>query len=134
MIRILPLLFAFLFISCKSKEERAIEKNERSIIKIENAIAKLEAEIEEMTKAKSCATNPADCRLQWVPEGDACGPYFIYNSKDVDSVQLAAKFAELRKWEIAYIQADRVVFMCSRIFPDSLVVRDCKCEGSYGGR
>ncbi|REA63709.1 hypothetical protein DSL64_04555 [Dyadobacter luteus] len=126
MVRILPLLVAILFVSCKSKEERAIQARER----IDKVIAKIEAEIAELTKPRSCATDPADCRGRWVSEGDGCSPYFIYNIKDVDPIELDAKFAELRKWEESYMIQNPMGPMCDRINPDSLFVKDCKCQGA----
>lgn len=129
MIRITTFLLFLLFISCKSKEERAIESDEQLIKNIKDAIAKVEAEIEEMTKAKSCATDPADCRKLWVSSGSGCSPLFLYNVKDLDTVQLAVKFAEWKQLEDEYFLRDKHALTCLRVIPDSLFVKDCKCDG-----
>lgn len=77
-----------------------------------------------MVTPKGCTTDPGRCRFIEV----SCGFAYAYDVTQVDTVQLIAKYNEIKR-----LSAQRPVSQhpCDIIAPDSTEIRGCNCSLAY---
>jgi hypothetical protein len=125
MIRFLMPLLLTALVACKKSENAA---------DLLASINRLTSEIGNSVAPEQCATQTQDCRLRTIVAPGACGLTYIYNIKDVDSVQLNNKFAELERLKKEYAVNNPIGPICDYYILDSLYIKDCKCVGGLRSR
>ncbi len=83
----------------------------------------------------STSDTVTDCRTYFIDEGNACGPFFVYGTKNIDTALLMRKFVELGEIKQDYYnkmdEQGTPQAVCDLAFPDTLLIMNEKCRACF---